>query len=574
MTTRRDTGPAKLTGVSRPKVADSALQRWIDQISNWIETRSGSTGNAKERAVTERDLEDVRAAVDALKAGNKLVKNGVPVEIAPGLSAVVPGDKFIDFIRSTQLYRDLLRRLDDPTRYDSMSSELRALVSRSIADEAAKRGASISETQTQIQDTNRSFAAYMREITAAIANNQAGVREVQAAYVSQSAAYATKITQLGVSLGNYYQDGTPGRANLETTLTTQASQTSGLLAQYTVKLSAGGAVAGFGLAATEVDGTPSSAFVIQADKFAIVSPTYSGGLTNSPDSSVIPFGVDANGIYMNTNVYLKGSIRVDSAGKTLAQGMRGSMVVAASGSAWSDATASTAVWQSLGNAASPPNTNHLVAGDTVTISDGANPPTFIQTRVWTGSAWSATSNVFNGNLVVDGSLAASKIDTRNLTIRDAAGNIILSSGQALDYSRVGGAKPPSDADNTGSNIAAGIWSQGSFATVNQITSGNQSTLIADLAVGRLKLARVGTNTTTVTLNGGIGHLNINHGYGQNPIAVTLAWVSPASTDTYAAKTIALNFISSSQIGVTMSMFTPAGVAPPNGTTVQCFWIVI
>jgi hypothetical protein len=42
--------------------------------------------------------------------------------------------------------------------------------------------------------------------------------------------------------------------------------------------------------------------------------------------------------------------------------------------------------------------------------------------------------VINGNLLVDGSVAAQKIDTRGLTVRDANGNVILGSGTNLDWS--------------------------------------------------------------------------------------------------------------------------------------------
>lgn len=549
MTNRRDTGPAKLTGVSRPRVADSALQRWIDQISNWIETRSGSTGNSKERAVTERDLEEVRTALDALKQRNRQSQNGVPVEIAPGFTAVVPGDKFIDFIRSTQLYRDLLRKLDDSTRFDNFSSEIRSLVTRSIADEAAKRGASISQTETLISDTNRSFAAYMREVTAALSNNSAGIREVQASYVSTTEATATQITQLGSSLGNYYQDGTPGRANLESTLTTQANFTTGLRAQYTLKVSAGGALAGYGLAATEVDGTPSSAFIIQADKFAIVSPSYTGGLSNAPSNDTVPFGVDANGIYMNTNVYLKGSMRVDTGGKTLLEGLRGSVDAIYTAATWNDTTARDAIWTALGKVGTAPNNNHLVIGDSVTRTNGASPPT-LETRYWNDTAWVAKGVLINGNLIVNGSLAATKIDTRNLDIRDAAGNVIFSSGVNLPASRVSGLGSLATQNSVDWNTQlVNIPGFGNFAFLSSITSANISTYIASAAIGTAYLAnaaiteaKIGslavsrlkitsypfTNGSASMSSGVTGDITITHNLNRNVLPVVL-WNAPPSS---------------------------------------------
>lgn len=70
----------------------------------------------------------------------------------------------------------------------------------------------------------------------------------------------------------------------------------GLLAQYTVKIDNNGAISGFGLASQEIDGSVESAFIIRADKFAIVQPTStSTTLTGTPASASIPFTVDSDG---------------------------------------------------------------------------------------------------------------------------------------------------------------------------------------------------------------------------------------------------------------------------------------
>ena len=112
------------------------------------------------------------------------------------------------------------------------------------------------------------------------------------------------------------------------------------------------------------------------------------------------------------------------------------------------------------------------------------------------------------------SIVADKIDTRGLSIKDSAGNIILAAGTALnvsnvtglgtlatansvDYSNLTGTKPPSDADKTSSNIAAGITDQGDFATLDQITSGNISTYIADLAVGTAQIAELAVDNAKI-----------------------------------------------------------------------------
>lgn len=75
-----------------------------------------------------------------------------------------------------------------------------------------------------------------------------------------------------------------------------------------------------------------------------------------------------------------------------------------------------------------------------------------------------------GEMVVDGSITASKIDTRGLDIRDAGNNVIFSAGHALSVANVAGL--------------------GAFATLNGVTSGNVSTYIADAAIGNAQISEL------------------------------------------------------------------------------------
>lgn len=449
MTYTRDTGKARLPALPAVNAQDPSLRNWISAVAERLEVREGSRGNPFERAVTLRDLEAATAGLVQITDSGKPDPNAAnTIPLGNGLSASINIDRFVESIRNTRLFRDLLKRLDDPTRFDDLASEIRTVLLRSIADEASKRGADIQRVDTKIEDVNRSLAMTVQEITAALGSNAAGIREVQASYVSSTEATATKVTQLESSLGNYYQDGSAGRVRLEEQLTTQANYVNGLRGQYTLKIQAGGALAGFGLAASEVNGVPESAFIISADKFAIVSPNYSGGLTFNPSANNVPFGVDANGIYLNNNVYVRGQMRVDTGGKTLADGLRGSLDVAAVGTAWSDNTARQAIWAALGKSGSATDNNHLVIGDAVTIS-GTN---FVETRYWTGGAWGIPGAIINGNLLVNGSVSAGKIDTRGLTIKDAAGNVILGSGTGLDWGQVVGAGKPESGATVGASL--------------------------------------------------------------------------------------------------------------------------
>lgn len=53
----------------------------------------------------------------------------------------------------------------------------------------------------------------------------------------------------------------------------RADETGDLFAQYTVKIDLNGYVSGYGLASTNVDGSPESSFVVRADSFAVGTPS-------------------------------------------------------------------------------------------------------------------------------------------------------------------------------------------------------------------------------------------------------------------------------------------------------------
>ena len=310
----RDTGVARLPGLPPVNAQDPSLRSWMTAVAERLEVREGSRGNPWERAVTVRELQDMTTVTTRLLGGRdgKVGDGELVVDLGGGLTAGVDIDRFIASIKNSTLYRDLIKRLDDPTRFDDVVEEVRTILLRDIATEAAARGADIQRMEVKLQNADRSLAYTVQEITAALGQASAGVREVQWAFATSDKAQAGKILQLQARLNNFYPNGGAGTATIEEQFGVYADYALGLRGQYSLKINAGTkAVVGFGLAATEIDGVPESAFIIQADKFAIVSSAYTGGLNNTPDVLSVPFGVDASGVYIN------GKVRINAAGKTL-----------------------------------------------------------------------------------------------------------------------------------------------------------------------------------------------------------------------------------------------------------------
>ena len=262
---KRDTGKARLPALQEVRTGDAALDRWVQAVTERLEVREGARGNQGEQVVLKRDLD---ALALRLSSEQKAVAK--------------------DLVQSGKL--DLR---GDYTRFDNLPEEIRAILLTSIADEAAKRGADIRYLEQKIQSETESLAYKVEEVTAAVEGSAAGVRELTFAYADADRAQAGKITQLEASLGNYYQDGTPGRASLEQTMLVTADRVDGLAAEYSVKLTAGGAIAGFGLAASEdPDGNTFSEFKVQADSFKIV-PAYDYVQASAPT------GASTGAIWLN-----------------------------------------------------------------------------------------------------------------------------------------------------------------------------------------------------------------------------------------------------------------------------------
>ncbi len=130
---------------------------------------------------------------------------------------------------------------------------------------------------------NTATASGLSTLTATVNNGATGV-----------VATATRVDTLQTEVFN--ANGTARLASLAVTGNIE-SDLDKVEAQYTVKISqdqpnGNTYVTGYGLATTDVDGTPSSAFVVAADKFAVINPsTYQGGMDTTPTS--VPFVVQS-----------------------------------------------------------------------------------------------------------------------------------------------------------------------------------------------------------------------------------------------------------------------------------------
>jgi phage tail protein X len=130
-------------------------------------------------------------------------------------------------------------------------------------------------------------------------------------------AEANKIDTLQVAVTG--TDGTGGiSASIQEVQEIVGDSESGLQSQYSIKIDNNNHIAGFGLSNTaNDDGSPTSAFIIRADKFAIVNPDAADEASNEPSNNtnvLMPFAVqgedeldDDGNVAVPAGVYMDGA---------------------------------------------------------------------------------------------------------------------------------------------------------------------------------------------------------------------------------------------------------------------------
>lgn len=136
-------------------------------------------------------------------------------------------------------------------------------------------------------------------------------------------------------------------------------------------------------------------------------------------------------------------------------------------------------------------------------------------------------------LVVQGGIVADQIDSRGLSIKDANGNVLFAAGTALDYSLVGGTKPPSNATN-GATIGVNLS--------GQITGANASTYIANAAIGTAQIEELNASKIvagTITTD----KIQVGAATAASSAAATFTSFVQSSSSSWTRNDNALTFIS-------------------------------
>ena len=295
-----------------------------------------------------------------------------------------------------------------------------------------------------------------------------GYEKYAGAFSSDPAAWVSYTLQLvkGEPVGL----GTTGTVALEIRADTQASSITGLQGQYTVKIDTAGHVSGFGLASTLNGATPTSAFGVRANQFFLAPPAVSQTTAPTTDlykgyvwvdtsstpvtkywdgaawttvPTALPFVVQTTptiingvavpaGVYMDTAYIKNGTISTAQIGNAAIDSAK--IADAAIVEAKIGALAVTNA--KIGGFIQSDNYSAGVSGWKIAKDGGAE------------FGFANIRGTLAASQISAGSITADKIDTKGLSIKDTAGNTILSAGSSLANSTL-------NIPGTVSNVPAG-----------------------------------------------------------------------------------------------------------------------
>ena len=162
----------------------------------------------------------------------------------------------------------------------------------------------VDSLKTEVFPNGTASASRIDGLEATVNNPTTGV----AATASTVSLLTTEIFPNGTAQASYIDQvnaavGT-NTAAIQSEATARANADGTLFGQYTVKVDLNGYVSGFGLASTVNNATPSSEFIVRADRFSIASPG---------QTTIIPFIVQTspttiNGVPVDPGVYITDAV--------------------------------------------------------------------------------------------------------------------------------------------------------------------------------------------------------------------------------------------------------------------------
>jgi hypothetical protein len=212
----------------------------------------------------------------------------------------------------------------------SASAANTAKVAAETARDAAAGSASAASTSASTASTQASNAgtsASAANTSASTASTKAGealaYRDSAAASESNALGYANAAAQDYTAVNARLNNAGGTGVTVEQKLTASASSITGLMGRIGIKIDLNGYVVGYGLMATENNGTPDSAFVVSAANFAVVSPGYAPQVMFSVSAGTVGFSGNLAGPSGTLGIITAATIQSGASGQRVVTTQKG-----------------------------------------------------------------------------------------------------------------------------------------------------------------------------------------------------------------------------------------------------------
>ena len=346
----------RVPGIPRPPASvDPETRQYLEALAEAVEIRLGRRGDPRDRAVTLRELIDSGLAKD-LKARpfdpNNWGSSNIGFSDASGLSnpstppsisglSVVGAYSVINLSWGASYYgnhsqveiwshtSDTLGdatlagittgfTYSDPvgsgvTRYYWVRNVSTAEVYGPFNSGSGTAGTTATDVAHQLEVLGNAITS--SQLASSLATPIALIPGIQttanaAATSAQLSTEATTRANADSALSSSVSTLSSTVGGHTTSIQTNATSVNGLSGQYSVKIDSNGHVAGFGLSSTTTTAGPTSAFIVRADKFAVINPasTADGLGTTTPTAANIPFFISGGTTYIKAAAILDASI--------------------------------------------------------------------------------------------------------------------------------------------------------------------------------------------------------------------------------------------------------------------------
>jgi hypothetical protein len=301
------TTPTKVPGIpSPPASVDAETRAYLTALAEALEIRLGRRGDPIDRAVTLRELVAGGLAVNLQEgvpfneqAVGAVTDNGTTIGAAPTPAPVdFTPPAIVGSLTATTAYSVINLSWAPITSGTGSLIEVWSHTSDVLGD-ATLAAVVVGFTYSDPVGSAQTRYYWIRAVSEA---------EVFGPFNSSSGTAATTAADVDFQLG--VLSGAITSSELATSLASPIGAIPGLQGQYSVKIDNNGHIAGFGLSNTTTTAGPTSAFIVRADKFAVINPasTADGLGTTTPTAANVPFFIDSGTTYIKAAAIKDASI--------------------------------------------------------------------------------------------------------------------------------------------------------------------------------------------------------------------------------------------------------------------------